>query len=216
MDFVKELYKTVVDTVVPPSTNFFQKQEEAHNPDVRFNLPEDARPPPVYVYESHEAANKAFLNMYWLYMTNYYGREPQFRSDFFVAMFPMDVLNPKIHARDSVRYWWFSLKHPLKRILDNNGAQIEGIFDSEVFGICVVYRDEIIEYCVNWFVDLCNKTEDKRIDADAKSTYSKDRERTNPVVFHEDEEGEDLSGEEDDEDERDFPQQTPVISKKDD
>ena len=135
------------------------------------------------VYETDEQANRAFLTAYWIYMTNYYGRPPQFRSDIFCGMFPMDVLNKALDPDFSIRYWWFSVQHPITKILKRNGAELEGTFDSGLYGICCICRDEYIETLVDWIVELSKMDETKALDNEARSAYSRDRDRINPIVM---------------------------------
>ena len=156
--------------------------------ELRYTPPLSPPPPQRPMYESDEAANRAFLNSYWLFMTNYYGRPPCYRSDLFCSMFPMDVLNAAIDPDFPIRYWWMSIQHPMARILEENGAENEGTYDSGLFGICIIYRDECLELCMDWIVSLAEEDENKRgiLDVEARSAYSRDRDRLNPIRVYDD------------------------------
>lgn len=185
-------------TYLPTSSmDSFEELQYGGN-DFRLNGLDQAQSPPVQrkqqqqqqpMYESDEAANRAFLNSYWLFMTNYYGRAPCFRSDLFCAMFPMDVLNASIDPDFPIRYWWMSIQHPMARILEENGAENEGTYDSGLYGICIIYRDECLELCMDWIVSLAEEDENKRghLDVEARSAYSRDRDRLNPIRMLDDE-----------------------------
>lgn len=209
MEFVNDLINGLRSIVTPekPRKNLYD--EIASETRLYFGAVAESAPPAYaggadsgddssekpLLYETDEAANRAFLAAYWIFMTNYYGRPPQFRSDLFCAMFPMDVLNRTLDPDFPIRYWWFSIQHPIAKVLERNGAEVEGPFDSGLYGICCICRDEYIEMIMDWIVELTNGDESKRLDMEARSAYSKDRDRVNPILMEQDDdavdEGED-------------------------
>jgi hypothetical protein len=119
--------------------------------DVRYELPDPELP-----YDTDEEANRHFANSYWKYMTQYYaGRQPQFRSDLYCAMFPVDIVFPVEDSREAQRYWWMAVNHPIARIIENNPEyKSEGVWDSVYYGACVVYHCDIIELFIDGIADM--------------------------------------------------------------
>ena len=202
MEFLQDLFKNAKELVIPrPKLRTW----DFGNDDVGLSLLEASvssplSPPPAAgaakrnIYETDEQANRTFLAKYWLYMTNHYGRAPQYRTDLFCCMMPMDVMNPELDRDFPIRYWWMSLKHPLVHILHNNGAEAEQELDSVVFGIGLVYRDEYVEQVMDWLVDLCEQDGNKALQADVKSAFAKDRDRVRPIIIEDDDDDENDGG----------------------
>lgn len=191
MEYFQDLIKNAKEMVLPRAK---LRTWDFGNDDVGLTLmqPPPAKAEPIvrYIYETDEQANRTFLAKYWLYMTNHYGRPPQYRTDLFCCMLPMDVMNPELDRDFPIRYWWMSLKHPLVHILENNGAEPEQELDSVLFGIGLVYRDEYLEQVMDWLVDLCEQDGGKPLQADVKSGFAKDRDRVRPIIIEEEEEEE--------------------------
>ncbi len=139
------------------------------NGDVRFDLDGDDDDydlmNPVQEEEEEEdvfdsGADIHFIEAYRAYMANYYGRPARYRTDLFCAMFPVDIMDPSVDEFTTMRYWWFSIKHPVCRALDNHFSALgrnvsEGTFASGLYGDCVIYSDEVIEYFVEMAMELC-------------------------------------------------------------
>ena len=129
MYFVKEIYDSasaaLSSIVAPASKNEILPLLNGNINDVHigFSYKDDDDVLPVYdqqqpLYESDEAANHAFLNSYWLYMTNHYGRKPQFRSDLFCCMFPRFSVNP-LHmlGKNNTKVNIWKPKEKVRRVL---------------------------------------------------------------------------------------------------
>lgn len=112
------------------------------------------------VVEDDPDATRRFIEAYVVYMTNYYGRSVRYRTDLFCAMFPVDIMDPTVDQYATTRYWWFSIRHPVCRVLQEhfssyNQDMSEGSYNSELYGECIIYCDEVIEFFIDAAVEMC-------------------------------------------------------------
>ncbi len=144
------------------------------------------------IYATDEEANKAFVSAYILYMHNHYGRAPRYRTDLYCAMFPVDILDRRVDDSHTERYWWFAVTHPAARVLRNNFKEYsdhgsQGVYDSKLYGACVIYADDVMDIFIDWMVDMCAQCgfvfEDVR-SAYAQKRVSEEQEEEAPLPLN--------------------------------
>ncbi|MBX9636383.1 MAG: hypothetical protein K2Q45_02390 [Nitrosomonas sp.] len=195
MDFINDLFDKIISkkssndphSYLPLSDNevvvkYHQNETTAAAAtitDVYFNALDE----PVFSYPSVEQANSAFLNSYWQYMTNYYGRPPRYRSDLYCAMFPVDIDNKEVDEHFTRRYWWMSVLHPLVCILTDNKKKEHYVVETKLYGQGVVYCEKYVELCIDWIIELAEQDETKKgqLHLEIKSLYAKSREQNQQV-----------------------------------
>ena len=160
MNLVRDLLKGLGDFISSDATVHYQVkatvfEEEEYEEDP---LLDDER---KEVYSTDAEANKAFVDSYKMYMWNHYGREPKYRTDLYCAMFPVDILDPSVDSNLTLRYWWFAVTHPVARVLCNHFKSYkahcsEGVYDSKLYGSCVIYSDEVMEFVVDSMFEMFN------------------------------------------------------------
>lgn len=172
MDFVRGLFENLGKLVqadrlqLPyhqqsPESLHVTLQVEAED-DMLAPEDEDQQQPPLdeSLYTTDEEANDAFANGYIAYMQSFYGRPLRYRTDLYCAMFPVDMLDVKMDDQRTQRYWWFTVVHPVADVLSRHFRNhkthcSEGIFSTKRFGSCVVYSEEVVEFFIDYMMEMC-------------------------------------------------------------
>jgi hypothetical protein len=161
MRHVRALFASVGQIVspVPADHPYFPLKEYNSSSDSDSNSDDDDDDPNVQqqvlsevadpIYDTEEAANRAFLQCYLRYMEHHLGRAPVARTDLYCAMFPIDRV--QLNGQPSIRYWWMFYKHPMAVLLDQT-YECEEVFDSYL-GEVVIYQDDVVRECVDTLVD---------------------------------------------------------------
>lgn len=98
-----------------------------------------------YIDLDDEIGDQKFVVMYSRYMSIHLGREPLYGTDLYCNMFPLDTIG----SGGIIRFWWLAANHPIAIMLGNNKKRAHGTVNTNHFGNCKIYKENVIELCID-------------------------------------------------------------------